>query len=233
MKRLIPLLSLWIVVLSVCGPGSPTATASTPVPVASQPTAPASTSAPTPAGPGFTFLGVLNRDAAQAAQSPSVVTGTTNADTLPTLWAAWAENTPGNVRQIFVSEEVAGAFQPRGASLNIHANVVADFPAITFAGRKSPGTLGNLVGAQSGIQERDADLRQPVQCCHGSLAAGRAGSRRRRSQPEPAHGAGGSESFHILRIGDPRRGADSVGHVGGIIEQLFLHPNLCGKGRER
>ena len=133
MKKLIPLLTLWIVVLSACGPGSPTAAASTPE-ATSQPTASVSTPAPTPAGPSFTFLGVLNRDAAQAAQSPSVATGTTNADTAPTLWAAWAENSPGSVRQIFVSEQVAAAFQPRGASLNIHANVVADFPSITFAG---------------------------------------------------------------------------------------------------
>jgi hypothetical protein len=50
------------------------------------------------------------------------------------LWVTWAENFTGGARQIFASELVSGALQPRGASLNIHINVVGDAPTITFAG---------------------------------------------------------------------------------------------------
>ena len=50
------------------------------------------------------------------------------------LWAVWAENLSGGTRQIFSSELEGGAFQARGASLNIHVNVVGDFPTITLAG---------------------------------------------------------------------------------------------------
>ena len=60
--------------------------------------------------------------------------GTTTAGGPANLWVTWAESSPGGVRQIFAGELVSGALQPRGASLNIHANVVADFPTITFAG---------------------------------------------------------------------------------------------------
>jgi plastocyanin len=87
---------------------------------------------PQPAGPAL--LGALNRDAAQAARSPGLAVGTTTAGSPPNLWITWAENSPGNVRQIFASELVSGAIQARGASLNIHTNVVGDAPTIAFAG---------------------------------------------------------------------------------------------------
>jgi hypothetical protein len=87
-------------------------------------------------------FGPINRDPNQAAQSSALAVGTTAAGGPLNLWITWAENAAGNVRQIFTSERVtpggalasAGAFQPRGASLNIHANVIGDFPTLTFAG---------------------------------------------------------------------------------------------------
>lgn len=82
----------------------------------------------------LTVVSVLNRDTTQAAKSPALAVGTITAGAPPNLWATWAENSPGNVRQIFASELAAGSFQPRGASLNIHVNVLGDFPSITFAG---------------------------------------------------------------------------------------------------
>jgi hypothetical protein len=130
MKRSMPLLVLIVVIMSACAPGAQTAAPATQA--ASQPTAAASAAAG--GAPAFVLLGVLNRDTAQAGQSPSLTTGSTTADTAPTLWATWAENSAGNVRQVFVSEHVGDAFQARGASVNIHTNVVADYPSITFAG---------------------------------------------------------------------------------------------------
>jgi len=78
--------------------------------------------------------GPVNRDATQAGQSAHVAAGATTAGGTKATWVAWAENAQGGARQIFVSAFVDGAFQPRGASLNIHTNAVADEPSITFAG---------------------------------------------------------------------------------------------------
>ena len=77
---------------------------------------------------GFNVIGVINRDVSQAAQNTSLVIGPNG------LWATWAENSSGNVRQVFVSELVGEAFEARGSSLNIHLNAVGDFPSITIAG---------------------------------------------------------------------------------------------------
>jgi len=82
-----------------------------------------------PAGPTFTIVGTINRDVTQAAQSPFLTLDNTNSPL-----AAWAENSSGGVRQIFASKLAGEAFQALGASLNIHTNVIADFPTITVAG---------------------------------------------------------------------------------------------------
>jgi plastocyanin len=110
--------------------------ASTPTTGAAAPTAEPTTVAPAEAtgGVAFTSAGVVNRDTTQASLNPSVAVGTTTAGGPLNSWITWAEDSPGGVRQIFASELVDGAFQPRGASLNIHTNVLADFPSITFAG---------------------------------------------------------------------------------------------------
>ena len=76
----------------------------------------------------------VNRDVTQAAQNPALAAGSIISGGPKNTWAIWAENLQGGLRQIFVSEFVDGAFQPRGASLNIHGNVVADNPSLTFAG---------------------------------------------------------------------------------------------------
>jgi hypothetical protein len=145
MKKYIPPFVLLIMLLSACGGGAPAATApavdtaATPasevqptttaaIPATGETAAPAQTQ-----GSSFTVLGVLNRDPAQAAQNPSLVINATNPDQ-PNLWAVWAENTSGGVRQVFSSELEGGSFQARGASLNIHTNVIGDFPIITLAG---------------------------------------------------------------------------------------------------
>lgn len=86
-------------------------------------------SPPAPTGPTFTILGTVNRDVAQAAQSPFLTLSASNE-----LLAVWAENSSGGVRQIFASQQTGGAFQPLGASLNIHTNVIADSPSIAVAG---------------------------------------------------------------------------------------------------
>ena len=104
-------------------------------------TAPEPTAAPeeptaVPA-PTFQIIGVANRDPAQAAYAPSLTAGTTAPGNTPTPWITWVENFSGDSRQVFVSELVDGALQPRGASLNIHTNVLADFPAISFTGENS------------------------------------------------------------------------------------------------
>jgi len=114
---------------------TPTSAAVAPTSAAVSPTA-APTSAPAEGavGQAFSSVGVINRDAAEAALNPSVAVGTTTAGAPQNLWITWAEDSPGGVRQIFASELVDGVFQPRGASLNIHANVLADSPSIAFAG---------------------------------------------------------------------------------------------------
>jgi len=118
-------------VISACAGGAPTAppAAATEAPVVPATEAPTEAPAPVAAGPSYTIIGTVNRDITQAAQSPSLTVSANN-----TLLAAWAENSSGDVRQLFASELVNGAFQPLGASANIHTNVVADFPSITVAG---------------------------------------------------------------------------------------------------
>ncbi len=111
-------------ILSACGGSAATATApnaATEAPVATVPAA--------QAGPTYTIIGAVNRDVTQAAQSPSLALTAANG-----LLAVWAENSSGGVRQIFVSELTGEAFQAKGASVNIHSNVIADFPTITLAG---------------------------------------------------------------------------------------------------
>jgi hypothetical protein len=74
-------------------------------------------------------IGVINRDTTQAAQNASLVIGPDG------LLATWAENSSGNVRQVFVSQLLdGGSFEARGSTLNIHANAIGDFPSITVAG---------------------------------------------------------------------------------------------------
>lgn len=141
MKRSISLLILLTLFLSACG--APAVESTSPPTVEVQPTSPeatapaGATAEPTNAAPEagtFTALGVLNRDTTQAAQNPSLVLNPASTDNQSGLWAAWAENTSGGTRQVFSSELEGGAFQARGASLNIHVNVVGDFPTITLSG---------------------------------------------------------------------------------------------------
>jgi hypothetical protein len=148
MKKIVTLLFLMTMALAACGAPAATATPpaaeSTAPPTAeAQPTAaiPATgdtavpaTAAPTTPESGFVVLGVLNRDVAQAALNASLVLNPASAENQPGLWSTWAENTSGGVRQIFSGELVGEAFQARGASLNIHTNVIGDFPTITLAG---------------------------------------------------------------------------------------------------
>lgn len=148
MKKSLSLLVLLILVLSACGtpaatPTPPPAAESTQPPVVTEePTAVIPATGETPAAPTeepagsqpqFTVLGVLNRDTTQAAQNPSLIVNPLSADSSG-LWTVWAENTAGGVRQVFSSELVGDSFQARGASLNIHTNVIGDFPTITLAG---------------------------------------------------------------------------------------------------
>ncbi|MFN8380645.1 MAG: hypothetical protein U0V02_01825 [Anaerolineales bacterium] len=121
--RVFIVLLLTSLILSACGGSAATATqpAATEAAVATQPVA--------TTGPAFTVIGTINRDATQAAQSPSLTLTATNG-----LLTAWAENSSGGVRQVFVSQLATDAFQPLGASLNIHTNVLADSPSITVAG---------------------------------------------------------------------------------------------------
>ena len=116
-------------VLVSCGKAVPTS-----APVATAPVVePVATEAvvTAPQATGFQVIGVVNRDVTQAAQNASLVIGPNG------LWVTWAENSSGNVRQIFVSELVDGSFQGRGSSLNIHVNAVGDFPTIALAGENN------------------------------------------------------------------------------------------------
>src|SRR5262245_17371315 len=93
------------VLLSACGGLSPATEAPTAVPVEPTAEAPTEAAPPTeaatappeataaPAGPVFALDGAaLNRDAAQAGQSPAVALGTLTAGSPATLWVTWAEN---------------------------------------------------------------------------------------------------------------------------------------------
>jgi hypothetical protein len=82
--------------------------------------------------PGFIALaGPANRDPAQGAQNPVMALGAGRED----VWMAWAEASGGGARQIFVSQYDGIGLQPRGGSLNWHAEVSADQPSITLAGQ--------------------------------------------------------------------------------------------------
>src|SRR5262249_36292950 len=111
--------------------GAVAALAPAPTSVAAAAT-PAATAA---AAKGFTLIGKpINRDASQAALSPSLALGALNPDDPIYPWVAWAENTNGGKRQIFVSELVEDVFAPEGAALNIDSKADADGPSIGFAG---------------------------------------------------------------------------------------------------
>lgn len=112
------------------GTGAPTAQPPAPTsPPAASPTAAAA------AGNVFVQLGdSLNRDKASAATDPAITVGSTDASKPGVAWVTWTEK-QGNTQQIFVSRENGGKFDPVGASLNLHANVVAEKASIAFAGQ--------------------------------------------------------------------------------------------------
>lgn len=117
--------------------------------------------------PGFTLLpSVVNRDPSQAAQSPALAVAGDTGNT----WVTWAEDASGGLRQIFVSEIAQNEFLGRGTSLNLHLNVVADQPTITFTGENravpwvawtepSPG-FGNIAQVFASRFNRDTGLWQ-------------------------------------------------------------------------
>lgn len=113
----------------------PTEPEPTAEPVASDTPAPEEpTATAEPAGGFVMFDDSVNRDVTQSGLNPALAVGSTIVSSPDTVWATWAENAEGGVRQIFVSELVDGVFEPRGSSLNLHQNVVADFPVIAFTG---------------------------------------------------------------------------------------------------
>jgi len=145
-------------------PSVPTAAPETQVPTEAPPSEIAPTEGPEP---GFTLLpSIVNRDPSQVAQNPALaVAGDTGND-----WVAWAEDASGGVRQIFVSEIANSEFLARGTSLNLHLNVVADQPSITFAGENravpwvawtepSPG-FGNIAQIFASRFNQDTGLWQ-------------------------------------------------------------------------
>ncbi len=95
----------------------------------------AATTAPAAGGTFAVEGAVANRDVTQAATFPGLAIGSTTAGEPGNPWVTWAENASGGLRQIFVSELIAGKLEPRGTALNIHLNGVADRPSITFAGQ--------------------------------------------------------------------------------------------------
>jgi hypothetical protein len=114
-------------ILMACGGGS-AATEAAPTEAVAE--APATEAAPT--GPTYTILGAANRDKTQAAQRPFL---TLDAD--KNMLVVWAENSSGGVRQIFASRLTGDTFQPLGASINVHTNVLADAPTITVSGENN------------------------------------------------------------------------------------------------
>lgn len=114
-------------ILMACG-GTPAAEEAAPTEAVAE--APAIEAAP--AGPTYTILGAANRDKTQAAQKPFL---TLDAD--KNMLVVWAENSSGGVRQIFASRLTGDTFQPLGASINVHTNVLADAPTITVAGENN------------------------------------------------------------------------------------------------
>lgn len=104
------------------------------------PTAARQNLTPTPVAAGsgtvsaFVQLGdALNRDKSAAATDQELALGSPFTGTESIPWATWAERS-GNTQQIFVSRLNGDKFEPVGASLNIHANVIAEKPSIDFAG---------------------------------------------------------------------------------------------------
>ena len=88
-----------------------------------------------PAAAGFSlFSTAVNRDTNQAARDPGLAVGAATSGAPANLWLTWSENSGEGQRQIFVDERVGEAFEPRGASLNIHQNVIAQGPRLAFAG---------------------------------------------------------------------------------------------------
>ncbi len=84
---------------------------------------------------GFVQLGdALNRDKNAAGTDQELTMGSLFAGAEHIPWATWAEK-QGNTQQIFVSRLNGEKFEPAGASLNIHQNVVAEKPSIDFAGQ--------------------------------------------------------------------------------------------------
>lgn len=127
-KLLFIILTLSLI-LTACGGGAPEPAATQPPAVATEP-AVIATQPPAATGPVFTLLGVVNRDATQAAQAPGMAF-----DNNGNVLIVWSENSSGGVRQIFASSLVGqDTFSPLGASLNIHTNVIANDPSITAAG---------------------------------------------------------------------------------------------------
>jgi hypothetical protein len=103
--------------------------------------APSPTTAPIPvpavpsAASGFVQIGdALNRDSTVAGTDPAITVGSLDAGKPGVPWAVWAEK-QGKTQQIFVSKQNGSKFDPVGASLNIHSNVLAEGPSITFAGQ--------------------------------------------------------------------------------------------------
>jgi hypothetical protein len=94
----------------------------------------------------------LNRDPGAAAGDYQMAVGSLQEDKPGNAWITWAEK-QGNSQQIFVSKQNGNAFEAVGASLNIHANVVAEAPSITFAGpnRTVPWVAWNEPSPQPGV----------------------------------------------------------------------------------
>ena len=112
------------------GATAPAATVAAPAPTS----APAASTAAPSAPVGFVQLGdSLNRDKTQAAAGYKIEMGSLEAGKPLGAWITWSEK-QGNTQQIFVSKQNGNKFEPAGASLNIHSNLVAEGPSIDFAG---------------------------------------------------------------------------------------------------
>lgn len=106
-----------------------------PAPSATQEISPTGTTTITVAAGTFVQLGTsLNHDKKAAATDQALTLGSLFAGAEYIPWATWAEK-QGSTQQIFVSRLNGDNFEPVGASLNIHQNVVAEHPSIDFAGQ--------------------------------------------------------------------------------------------------
>ncbi len=109
--------------------GAPTTTA---------PATTAPTTAPTSVGAaGGTFVPLgdaLNRDKNSAGTDPAIAVGSLEAGKPGVAWVTWTEK-QGGTQQIFVSRQNGNKFEPVGASLNLHTNVVAEKASIAFTGQ--------------------------------------------------------------------------------------------------